>query len=144
MFSFLYFCFFSDPSFKSDPSTLQAALQLSRSEVSPRRGGGNPLNGGAVNFGASTSSRQVTSSSWCWCWCWCWCWWDFNLLSFWSFVLCAKKSVLCTRVARARAGVVDGHLLLLWGSTLLLWVRPVQVPNLILKCSTIRSAVSSL
>ena len=55
-----------------------------------------------------------------------------------------KKSVLCTRVARARAGVVDGHLLLLWGSTLLLWVRPVQVPNLILKCFTIRSAVSSL
>ena len=38
----------------------QAALQLSRSEVSTRRGGGNNLNGGAVNFGASTSSRQVT------------------------------------------------------------------------------------
>ena len=41
------------------PLFLQAALQLSRSEVSTRRGGGNALNGGAVNFGASTSSRQV-------------------------------------------------------------------------------------
>jgi len=40
----------------------QAALQLSRSEVSTRRGGGNALNGGAVNFGASTSSRQVLST----------------------------------------------------------------------------------
>jgi len=43
----------------------QAALQLSRSDVSVRRGGGaglNGLNGGAVNFGASSASRQVLST----------------------------------------------------------------------------------
>ena len=100
--------------FSAKITCCQAALQLSRSEVSTRRGGNNPLNGGAVNFGASSSSRQVCLLQ------------NFK----WSKL---RNLHFAAEFHQSRSGVVNGKLLLLRGLALLFGVRSLQVSNLISK-----------